>query len=345
MAEHWEWVQSYATGNWQIFIGQDDGIQEYFFELADKLVAICDKKKLQVIMSERAYYFWEGCEETYGDCLFSYYAVNKSRILNSKKEMKKALWETGIGYMDIPSMYTTSLFSKKFIDNIKSRLDGHLFVTHPQDANLAAYTCLFTNHYLKSYIPLGWVGSSPKSAGLAIVNLNSKEDKLGREYYDTIKKSVLPYHKLAYDFRIDSFQLYFWSALLSVTEKCDMQKIHKFLISKNTKVKLFSFIYHDKHITGESRQKLDSLFKINDITIEELEQNILRMGGGFLRKKIYSLYYRIKKIFNRLNRRNFITYSLAVDKEISKASLFTVSSYIYKKIKQTNLFNRIYVEK
>ena len=30
MTEHWEWALSHATGEWQIFVGQDDGLQHYF---------------------------------------------------------------------------------------------------------------------------------------------------------------------------------------------------------------------------------------------------------------------------------------------------------------------------
>lgn len=127
MAEHWEWAQSFATGEWQLFIGQDDGIQGYFFELADRLTAICDKKKLEVIMSERAYFFWPGCEETYGNVMLNYHSEDYYKILDTRKEMRRALYDTALSYMDLPSMYTTSLFKKTLIDEIKQKQNGKFF--------------------------------------------------------------------------------------------------------------------------------------------------------------------------------------------------------------------------
>ena len=326
MSEHWEYAQSFASGDWQIFVGQDDGLQGYFFELAEKLVFIAEAKKLAIIMSERAYYFWHGCENAYGTSLLDYSAENTIKILNSKKELKKALYKTKISYMDLPSMYTTSLFSKHFIDSIKQKNGGHLFITHPQDANLAAYACLLTNRYLKSYIPLGWVGTSSSSAGLAIIELCNNETALGKEYFDTIKQSPLPYHKLAYDFRIPSLNLYFWNALLCVTEKTNMQKEHNFLINRNTKIHLFSFMQTDAMISGLGRQLFNELLSINNISVNDLK--------NLKTKKIIYLFYPIKKVLNILLRKKIKKYSLVLDKEISDISLLKADSYVSNKVKK-----------
>ena len=67
MAEHWEWVLAHATGEWMIFVGQDDGLQPYFFTLADKLTRLADKKNIRAVMSRRAYFFWNGCDALFGD--------------------------------------------------------------------------------------------------------------------------------------------------------------------------------------------------------------------------------------------------------------------------------------
>ena len=220
MAEHWEWAQSFATGEWQLFIGQDDGIQGYFFELADRLTAICDKKNLEVIMSERAYFFWPGCEETYGNVMLNYHSEDYYKILDTRKEMRRALYDTALSYMDLPSMYTTSLFKKTLIDEIKQKPNGKIFSTHPQDTNLAALVVIFQKKYIKSYIPLGWGGSSVKSAGLAITNMvKNDQHAYGREYLNTVTSSKLKTHHLAGDFKLPSFHIYFWSALLTVSEK------------------------------------------------------------------------------------------------------------------------------
>ena len=48
MAEHWEWVLSQACGEWIMFVGQDDGLQPYFFKLAERLTAYANQKKIRL---------------------------------------------------------------------------------------------------------------------------------------------------------------------------------------------------------------------------------------------------------------------------------------------------------
>ncbi len=300
MAEHWEWAQSFATGEWQLFIGQDDGIQGYFFELADRLTAICDKKKLEVIMSERAYFFWPGCEETYGNVMLNYHSEDYYKILDTRKEMRRALYDTALSYMDLPSMYTTSLFKKTLIDEIKQKQNGKFFSTHPQDANLAALVVLFQKKYIKSYIPLGWVGSSVKSAGLAITNLvKNDQNAYGREYLNTVTSSKLKTHHLAGDFKLPSFHIYFWSALLTVSEKQN-PKLYNELISFKTKKRIFFRAL--QNISKESKEMFNELLKINNMTIEDL-----KLSHNIFFEKIQNKYNaKIDSINKRFHKLNFM---------------------------------------
>lgn len=221
MAEHWEWALSHAKGQWVMFLGQDDAVQNYFFRLAEKLVSTAEKQHLRAIMSSRAYYFWPGCEFHYGPTALAFSAKPAVEILSTQKEAVATLMGTQF-YFELPQMYTNSLFHCSLIDEIKSKQGGPVFVTHPQDANLAAALCRMESKYLKSEIPLGWIGTSTKSAGLAIsMNSNTnKEDlnKLRESYEATIQKSKLPYHVWAGSFLIGSHLLYFWQALIQTTE-------------------------------------------------------------------------------------------------------------------------------
>ena len=172
MTEHWEFALSHANGEWQMFLGQDDALQSYFFKLANHLTYLADKKNINLISSERAYFFWPGT--VFRDLSVSYIAYNKITVKNCKFETIKTL--LGLkSYFDLPHMYTTSIFNKKVINEAKKIQNGILFVTHPQDANLAAIGCSLEKYYINSKIPLSWVGTSPKSAGMAITE-NSDED-------------------------------------------------------------------------------------------------------------------------------------------------------------------------
>lgn len=109
MTEHWEWALSFATGKWQIFVGQDDGLQNYFFCLADKLTNIAESKGLRAIASRRAYYFWSGCEEIY-KYRVSYGAANHVDVKSAALGSIDAL--LAIPYFELPQMYCSSLFNK-----------------------------------------------------------------------------------------------------------------------------------------------------------------------------------------------------------------------------------------
>lgn len=214
MAEHWDWVLGQARGQWMLFVGQDDGLQPYFFELADRLTKLADRKGIRAIMSERAYFFWPGCEDYYGDKAVDYSAHSNVSIMHSWFEAFSAL--AGFQeYFVLPEMYTTSLFSKELIEEAKTLQGGRLFVTHPQDANLAAIACSLERRYLKSGIPLGWVGSSPKSAGLAVTSGSSGTlGAIKSEYLDKTRESQLKCNARIGDFAIGSCALYLWGAFL-----------------------------------------------------------------------------------------------------------------------------------
>jgi hypothetical protein len=217
MTEHWEWALTHARGDWLIFLGQDDGLQPYFFELAEALTDEARKCGIRAVSSSRAYYFWEGCEGLYGDTAVNY-------VGHASAERRSALWQSAralfgdIRYFELPTMYTSSLFHRRLIQEVRERQGGRVFSTHPQDANLAAMACSLERRFLHSNMPLGWIGTSPKSAGMAIsARGEGRESKLRDHYLGTVKNSPLRYNARAGDFSIASSCLYFWAAMLETS--------------------------------------------------------------------------------------------------------------------------------
>jgi len=268
MTEHWEWALSHAKGEWLIFVGQDDALQSYFFELADKLTKIATAEGIRAIASERAYFFWGGCESTYGDVAVSYRAHPTTKIHTSAVEAAKALF--GISdYFELPQMYTTSLFHRSLLDEAKRKQAGVVFSCHPQDANLAAIACTLEKKYLKSNIPLGWVGSSPKSAGLAVFAADDKKQgtsaneltKLKIDYEDKINKSKFKYNSLAGDFALADLPVYFWQSLLE-TSPLRSDRVNNLLTSRAFRYIFFSFLLFRVISSGAASRKRSILFNI-----------------------------------------------------------------------------------
>ena len=217
MAEHWEWALSHSHGVWVMFLGQDDAIQGYFFELADSLTLEASRLSLRTIAARRAYIFWPGCEDKYAERV-QYFGIDRTSVRNTRSEILSSLF-LGKKYHELPQMYTNSLFHRSILEDARKLQDGRVFVCHPQDANLAALALLLERSYLRTEIPLGWVGTSPSSAGLAISLTNSTgqsvpTSSLAEEYAKTIEASDIRYPTFAGDFSLASEEVYLWQALV-----------------------------------------------------------------------------------------------------------------------------------
>jgi glycosyltransferase involved in cell wall biosynthesis len=299
MAEHWEWALKHASGEWLLFIGQDDGVQAYFFKLAEKLTKLAVQKNIRTIMSQRAYYFWKGCEKIYGNIAVSYSATPFVKTRNGKLQSLLALlgYKT---YFELPEMYTTSLFKREIIEDAQKIQNGSLFVTHPQDANLAAIACSLDDRFLYSGIPLGWVGTSPKSAGMAVnIALSEKpeavSDKelscLRKEYLQKTNQSKLKTHPLAGDFSFGSCAVYFWGALLQTIN------LRKGWFNALIQLQLFKIIMFAGVLIDIKKTKANfkSKFEIfNDIlTLNNCSLTIIKIVSIFIKItfNIYTLGY------------------------------------------------------
>ncbi len=303
MTEHWEWALARARGEWLMFVGQDDGLQPYFFRLADRLTGIAQKADLRTIMSERAYFFWPGCESVYGDIAVGYHARNSVKIHNCLYGATKALFGLQ-SYFNLPEMYTTSLFHRDIISEAKQKQHGRLLSTHPQDANLAAIACSLENRYLMSYIPLGWVGSSLRSAGLAISfngpdpdapGQNNAVESLKKEYVGKINRSELEYNYLAGDFLFEDASIYLWQSFLQ-TQDLRSPFVNKILNSKLFKSILFCRVLNNVGSSGNSTVRLPMFKEILERNqcifglielfskISFLAAGIFLMAGRVLRK-------------------------------------------------------------
>ena len=199
LPEHFDWAQKYASGEWQIFLGGDDGLQPYFFELADKLTAIAKKENIRTITSKRAYFFWKNCASYHNNTAVSYYAEKKVSIENCNKQMYRCIYgKRECGFFDLPQMYTTSLFHVSLLEEVRDKQDGVLLPIRilGQDFQLAALALGIEDRFLQSNIPIGWVGTSSK----------------GLPYFDISIEDI----DISYTHKIFSYDLILWYVLISL---------------------------------------------------------------------------------------------------------------------------------
>jgi glycosyltransferase involved in cell wall biosynthesis len=166
--DNWNKVIKQAMGEWVLLLGVDDGFPPYFFNIAETLTEIADQKKINIIKANRIYYFWEDSKWLYGEEKYSYNARPLVTICKTKDVFNEALYGDGSGFYDMPQMYATCFFRKKLIDKIISNPKSEGDVIHyvSPDGYLGTLACLLEKWYLRSEMPLCWVGSSSSSQGI-----------------------------------------------------------------------------------------------------------------------------------------------------------------------------------
>jgi glycosyltransferase involved in cell wall biosynthesis len=213
MSEHWDFAQLQATGDWQIFLGQDDMLMTGFAEAFNYLTDAAKARGLDIVVARRAYVAWPPLGNATLKAM-QYWESGELETKPAESFASKALL-SGISYHAGPQMYTTTLVSEKLISAIRSKQDGRLVLGHPQDAFLAAALLKEGNKFLFSGRPFSWVGSSIKSAGLAIASsgVGGEVSSLASEYlYSVVNSNSISYHS-SVDFRHAVNSRYFLDAL------------------------------------------------------------------------------------------------------------------------------------
>lgn len=164
MAGHYEFAISKATGEWITILGDDDAVMPYIFESLDKY--ILKYSDIDIISSARAYYFWAGCEDIYGDLVIAYSSKFKETIRSTKHDLYKAL--LGLrDCFDMPQLYTTGIIKKSLYEEIKLKSSGYFYYSIIPDIYSSVAICLARNSYLRVEEPLFWTGTSNKSLGIS----------------------------------------------------------------------------------------------------------------------------------------------------------------------------------
>ena len=160
MASHYEFAINQALGEWITILGDDDAVMPYIFDALDGY--IINYQNVDIISSARAYYFWDGCRDIYGDIVVKYSLISKSSIRSARKDLYAAL--AGIrSCFDLPQIYTTSIIKRSLYEAVKLKSGGIFFHSIIPDMYSAVAFCLFRESYLRVDEPLFWVGTSNMS--------------------------------------------------------------------------------------------------------------------------------------------------------------------------------------
>lgn len=163
MAAHYEWCLNQLSGKWQTILGQDDALLPNFSETVNGLL----HTSCEAISFRRSYFFWPGCEDTYGHKAIDFSFEPKVSIKQSEKEIYKALKGT-VQHYDLPQIYTNNLVKSEVLQRIRKNSRGKIFHEMTPDVYSGVAVALASGSWLRVETPVFWTGTSPSSAGLAI---------------------------------------------------------------------------------------------------------------------------------------------------------------------------------
>lgn len=163
MAAHYEWCLSQLSGKWQTILGQDDALLPNFAQIVNGLL----ETSSEVISFRRAYFFWPGCEDTYGHKAIDFSFAPKVSTKKTEVEIIKAL-RGAIQHYDLPQIYTNNLVKAEVLQRIRNKSNGKIFREMTPDVYSGVAVALACGTWIKVETPVFWTGTSPSSAGLAI---------------------------------------------------------------------------------------------------------------------------------------------------------------------------------
>lgn len=165
-SDNWSNAIESARGEWIMLLGVDDALTPNCFDIAEQLTEKADQLKLNIIKTNRIYYFWDDpkTRELYNNTHFYYFYDKHYTVKKTKEAFYNALYD---GYfVDMPQMYTTSMFRKSLVEKIKAIASGKRIVCYDSpDAYLGCAACFCEDKYLYSDMPFAWVGTSSASQG------------------------------------------------------------------------------------------------------------------------------------------------------------------------------------
>jgi hypothetical protein len=296
MAAHYAFAKRKASGDWITILVDDDAVMPYIFESLDKY--ILNYSNVDIISSARAYYFWEGCENIYGDLVVAYSSKFKDKIRSTKNDLYKAL--LGLrNFTDMPQLYTTGIIKKSLYEEIKLKCSGYFYYSINPDIYSAVAICLARNSYLRIEEPLFWTGTSNKSMGISNrIYLEAKHltEKLKNNSIK-IPKNISA--DISYYLHLNQFScMYFYECLL----QCPLTS-KSFRASHWLRTLVLARVYNEskKKKKIEVRSKLLKVisFECKKYKIPDLRFKLI----SFILLIISSVYFFFslpKKIFKRL---------------------------------------------
>ena len=209
MHENWELLLQKSRGEWVTFVGDDDAVMPHCLA---HLKFLTDKyPRAEAIVSSKAYYFWDGTQESYGSQTASFIFSLGETWQDSKKQLQRCL-DGNVDYRSLPQMYSGGFQRRSLINRIIRAQNGEYFRSVTPDAYSALMAGIFTYRFLESGVPMVWGGTSPHRA-LKSASGSHKDRKA--DFMGMHREDSLTINRTLGDLEVFTMHLVFYEAYIS----------------------------------------------------------------------------------------------------------------------------------
>jgi len=317
MVKHWEFLLEKPKGEWVVLIGDDDGLQPYFFQYCNQVIS--QHPTASIISSPRAYYFWEGSEIFFKGTVMSYSVLNKPIEIKQSKDALKDLLFSNSEYFEYPQVYTSTLVRKSVIEHIKLKQNGVFFNSITPDANGVIALLRNVQEYIYTPLPICWVGTSKKSTGFSTTANNNNDNSPKKDFKNlNLKDGIFIHHLFPNLLKIFDSQLFFLEAWYKNDELYKQKTIpNTFFYKHFVFTKPFANL-KSKYETSELKPLINELLKEHRLNIKLLSilkyYRIAYHGAfRFIKKKTENLFMKLFK--TRLAKKEFLIELNSTDRK------------------------------
>jgi hypothetical protein len=159
MTENWERALQRATGEYILFLGDDDGLLLDACTIARHILTV---HSTEVLFCRPALYFWPDYFDTrFRDRLFSFYGADSECVLKDSHTALGLIYRFRRHFSELPMIYH-SFVARKLIERVyKSR--SNYFLESMPDVSSAIVNLCFSEHFIRFNRPLCISGMSRHS--------------------------------------------------------------------------------------------------------------------------------------------------------------------------------------
>lgn len=217
MHSNFELLLQQARGEWIYVLGDDDAMMPY----AAKYLKYLTRKypACEAVVTTRALYYWKACWESKPRSVVGASLSVEEEWIDSKR-MLKCLLNATRHYFSAPQHYSGGVHRRSLVNRVLRAQDGTFYKSVTPDAYSAVMGCLHTDRFLRTDIPIAWVGTSDGG------QQKGKKDR-NADFYDLHNEGDLVMHKAVGDLREYTLPLVFFEAYLSAIPTASAAELNR----------------------------------------------------------------------------------------------------------------------